>query len=164
MSCDVNSKISQVLCTEWKLNEFCDSAKFPKTHTFDVQVPKSKMDLFNSTLVFRIDKIFGEHGTSINSACPTGKSISTSCSIDCNDYYVNDLIAKPSISNDNVYDIYEFWTFLTLMMCAWVGQAVAVSIGDAICFELLGKYHRFSFQLQTGRIWKRKALSSKYLC
>lgn len=37
------------------------------------------------------------------------------------------------------YASYQFWVFLLLMVIAWLGQAVAVSLGDAICFEMLGK-------------------------
>lgn len=139
MTCDVNSKVSNVLCVDWKLEDFCDSSKVPKTYTFNADVPKSKMDLLNSTIIFRIDRIRMTDGTVVNSACPEGRPLSTSCTIDCNDYSVNDLIAKPSISDDDVYSIYEFWVFLVLMVCSWLGQAVAVSIGDAICFELLGE-------------------------
>lgn len=79
------------------------------------------------------------NGSDVNSTCPEGRPLSTSCAIDCDDYSLNDLIAKPAISDDDVYGIYEFWTFLLLMVCGWIGQAVAVSIGDAICFELLGR-------------------------
>lgn len=139
MTCDVNATVSKVFCHDWKVESFCDTSKAPSTYTFNVDVPKSKMDLLNSTVVFRINRINLTNGTAVTSTCPVGRPLSTYCKINCNDYSVNDLIAKPSISDDEVYNIYEFWTFLVLMVCSWIGQAVAVSIGDAICFELLGK-------------------------
>jgi len=39
----------------------------------------------------------------------------------------------------NIADFYQFWLFLLLMVLSWVSMAVVVSIGDAICFEMLGK-------------------------
>lgn len=39
----------------------------------------------------------------------------------------------------NIADFYQFWLFLLLMVFSWVSMAVVVSMGDAICFEMLGK-------------------------
>lgn len=64
----------------------------------------------------------------------------TICDIKCNYYALNELIAQPVVSDSEVYGVYQFWVFLILMIGAWGGQAVIVSVGDAICFELLGKY------------------------
>lgn len=138
MTCMVNSELSNVLCTDWHIENFCNSPKVPDRYTFNVDVPKSKMDLLNSTIIFRINGVNLENGTTVDTVCRQGH-VSTHCNIDCNDYSLNDLIAKPTISDDEVYNIYEFWVFLFLMITCWVGQAVMVSIGDAICFELLGK-------------------------
>lgn len=45
-----------------------------------------------------------------------------------------------SAANDgNVTDLYQFWLFFLLMVINWVSMAVVVSVGDAICFEMLGK-------------------------
>lgn len=35
---------------------------------------------------------------------------------------------------------YQFWMFAVLMALSWIGMAVVVSIGDAICFSILGKF------------------------
>jgi hypothetical protein len=40
----------------------------------------------------------------------------------------------------NVADLYQFWLFFLLMVLSWISMAVVVSIGDAICFEMLGKF------------------------
>ena len=45
-----------------------------------------------------------------------------------------------SAANDgNITDFYQFWLFFLLMVISWVSMAVVVSVGDAICFEMLGK-------------------------
>lgn len=40
---------------------------------------------------------------------------------------------------------YQFWMFVFLMIASWVGMAVVVSIGDTICFGLLGKFFDFFY-------------------
>jgi hypothetical protein len=42
-------------------------------------------------------------------------------------------------SDGNITDVYQFWLFFLLMVISWVSMAVVVSVGDAICFEMLGK-------------------------
>lgn len=49
------------------------------------------------------------------------------------------MIPEPAIDDTEVYGLYQFWNLLILMVLGWIGQAIAVSVGDAICFELLGK-------------------------
>ena len=42
-------------------------------------------------------------------------------------------------SDGNNTDAYQFWLFFLLMVISWVSMAVVVSVGDAICFGMLGK-------------------------
>ncbi|XP_055319817.1 major facilitator superfamily domain-containing protein 6 isoform X2 [Sitodiplosis mosellana] len=54
---------------------------------------------------------------------------------------VMDLIVEQSV-NDNNYTSYpQFWYFFGALAVSWIGMAVVVSVGDAICFHLLGKRH-----------------------
>lgn len=46
-----------------------------------------------------------------------------------------------SISNSQVTQLYQFWLFFLFMALSWAGMAVVVSVGDAICFGLLGSEH-----------------------
>jgi hypothetical protein len=43
------------------------------------------------------------------------------------------------VNDVNVTGFYQFWLFVLLMVLSWVSMAVVVSVGDAICFEMLGK-------------------------
>jgi hypothetical protein len=45
-----------------------------------------------------------------------------------------------AVKDINVTDFYQFWLFFLLMVVSWVSMAVVVSVGDAICFEMLGKF------------------------
>ncbi|XP_032592051.1 major facilitator superfamily domain-containing protein 6 isoform X2 [Drosophila grimshawi] len=47
----------------------------------------------------------------------------------------------------------EFWFFFSLLIVSWVGMAVVVSIGDAICFGILGdRHHLYGRQRLCGSL------------
>lgn len=52
-----------------------------------------------------------------------------------------DAIAENGIQNDSILSYSQFWHFFLALAISWIGMAVVVSVGDAICFELLGKRH-----------------------
>lgn len=49
-----------------------------------------------------------------------------------------DLIT-PQKFKGSVLELNQFWIFFLLVSLFWVGQAVIYSLGDSICFDLLGK-------------------------
>lgn len=52
---------------------------------------------------------------------------------------VTKAITETKINNSNVAKMLEFWLLLLFLALSWAGMAVVVSVGDAICFSLLGK-------------------------
>lgn len=46
---------------------------------------------------------------------------------------------EAEVEAEDASTMYQFWVFLVFMIFCWVGQAVTGVMGDAICFELLGK-------------------------
>lgn len=63
----------------------------------------------------------------------------TTCNISCNLHIFNELSEKSTLNNTVAVEFYQFWLLLFLMILCWIGQAVTISLGDTICFELLGK-------------------------
>lgn len=63
--------------------------------------------------------------------------------VECDGKCDNDLtmktITETNINNSNVAKMLEFWLLLLFLALSWAGMAVVVSVGDAICFSLLGK-------------------------
>jgi hypothetical protein len=57
-----------------------------------------------------------------------------------NDIITNANLNKASEEASNS----KFWFLFTFMSLNWIGMAVVVSLGDAICFEKLGEidFHR----------------------
>lgn len=62
------------------------------------------------------------------------------CLISCNLEILNKLSEKPALDDTQVLATHQFWLLLLFMIFCWVGQAVTISLGDTICFELLGKF------------------------
>lgn len=63
------------------------------------------------------------------------------CTGTVNDTNVMDLLVEPTINDANVTHYSQFWYLFAALALSWVGMAVIVSVGDAICFDLLGKRH-----------------------
>lgn len=61
------------------------------------------------------------------------------CHISCKDDRLN-TIARMEVDKGEVVSLYHFWLLLIFMIIAWDGQAIIVSVGDTICFVILGRY------------------------
>lgn len=42
-------------------------------------------------------------------------------------------------ADSSVLGLPQFWMFFVFLVLSWIGMAVVVSLGDAICFQMLGK-------------------------
>jgi hypothetical protein len=60
-----------------------------------------------------------------------------SCQVKFDSETVSELFA--GATDDQVKTTYQFWTFFMMLVISWAGMAVVVSVGDAICFEMLGQ-------------------------
>lgn len=69
-------------------------------------------------------------------------SLKLTCAGTVNDELVMNVIVGPGIINNSEAMQYsQFWYFFIAVAFSWIGMAVVVSVGDAICFDLLGKRH-----------------------
>lgn len=77
--------------------------------------------------------------------CPksalNGRYFNLSCRAQANRTDVMDVIAENGIHDDRILSISQFWHLFLALAISWIGMAVVVSVGDAICFDLLGKRH-----------------------
>lgn len=134
MSCPVSEELWHSIQFDWHVDELKNKSK-PNWFSFTSLIPTEMTEQKYNYTVFTV------HDVVINNAkyqpvCST--KILTNCNADCNDYSINEIVSVITINDDEVYDLYQFWVFLSLMILGWVAQAIAVSIGDTICFELLG--------------------------
>lgn len=68
-------------------------------------------------------------------------SLKLKCKGNVDDESVMNLIVEPAVNDSDVTAHSQFWYFFIAVAISWIGMAVVVSVGDAICFDLLGKRH-----------------------
>lgn len=148
MNCRKNDLWSSV-CSHWNVPGLCESSG--KTVGIDTLIQHNKIELLNDcfSLLFHNGTING-HDTSMY--CPGNKTegpvFKMDCGLICEDDTVSEILS--GATDDQVKSTYQFWTFFSLLIISWAGMAVVVSVGDAICFEMLGdKPQRYGHQ----RLW-----------
>lgn len=72
---------------------------------------------------------------------PHNGSFRLTCTGSVDNDDIMNLINEPSINDGNFTSYPQFWYLFTALALSWIGMAVVVSVGDAICFHLLGKRH-----------------------
>lgn len=105
-------------------------------------------------------------GSTVKPICPNAESsISIICDMTCDSHAVNSLISRTRVDTHEYLQYYQFWSFLILAICVWVGMAVVVSVGDAICFEKLGdKPNLYGNQRLWGSVgWGTFSIIAGYL-
>lgn len=93
-------------------------------------------------LVIQQNKLNPSRVTCPNNAIyPNHGSFKLTCTGTVNDESVMSLLVEPAINDANVTQYSQFWYLFVALALSWIGMAVIVSVGDAICFDLLGKRH-----------------------
>lgn len=130
-----------VVVTHWGMARY--DLSHPDTLPFRALVNKSQTVKVEDFAQFFVGNVTLDDGSSYEPRCPCPDcTIDTLCSIECENYDLNDLLSEPSLDDQEVYQMSQFWVFLVLMIFGWVGQAISVSVGDAICFQMLGMYNK----------------------
>lgn len=133
----MESEYWQTICQSWMAPQYCN---YTGTFEFTAHIDLADTTQDNQCLHFKVSNATLD-GSVHTPNCPSSEnSILTVCDVYCDSYVLNDLIAVPELSDNDVYDLYQYWVFLFLMIFAWVFQAITTSTADAICFELLGMY------------------------
>jgi MFS family permease len=147
IQCTKNEQFSSI-CEHWKVPGLCESTDhYVNIHTI---IKRNKIIKQEKCYDFLFhNSTINNHNTSL--FCPSNKTdapiFKMNCTVKCDDDEVNEIL---SASTGNAYQTYQFWTFFILLIISWVGMAVVVSVGDAICFGLLGdKPQRYGHQ----RLW-----------
>jgi len=99
----------------------------------DTQIARNKIIKPDNcfSLLFHNGTINNQHTTLF---CPTANKMQ--CEVSCEDDVVSEILS--GATDKQAKSTYQFWTFFMLLIISWVGMAVVVSVGDAICFEMLG--------------------------
>lgn len=133
----MEEKSWSTVCNYWNASEYCNNKQ--NYFSFDAHVPLNLVEPIGECIYFKVSNVTLENGKVHYPNCPKSEDrISSTCNMKCDNSDVNDLIKTSGLEDKNVVNLYQFWLFLSLMIISWIGQAIVVSVGDTICFELLG--------------------------
>lgn len=139
MKCMKNDAWREI-CEHWNVSGLCNSND--KTFEIRTDVAHNKIERVKDCffLTFENGTINGNHESTL--FCPGQHKIEMECDVNFGDETANEVFA--GATDSQVKSTYQFWTFFLMLIISWAGMAVVVSIGDAICFEMLGdKPQRF---------------------
>ncbi|XP_046996943.1 major facilitator superfamily domain-containing protein 6 isoform X1 [Schistocerca americana] len=142
MACSVtNPAIFSDICMYWNVSDYCKSQR-PRSGVLanDTLHITAVASLNHTTSVyscfyFPVHKVKTMNSDVLNPSCSAVRHLT--CNTYCNNTVINNMITV----NEEIADVaglYQFWLFFLLMILSWVGMAVVVSVGDAICFGMLG--------------------------
>ena len=121
------------MCSNWNISQDCSNSPFELTTYTNL----SKALLLGHCLDFPVQSL--EYGdSSVPHPLCTEKEL-LNCSVSCDNLAVMSYIQKPVGEEVPFYQTLQFQILFGLMIGSWIGQAVVVSLGDSICFSLLGK-------------------------
>lgn len=146
------------ICSEWNNNTNCvkDDDKLVR---LNATVYYNEVEEVKQCLFFEINRAAYHHKGQVNTLdrpviCPKAalqdRSLKLQCKGEGSDQRIMNVITEPSIYDNDATSFPQFWKFFFGLAFSWVGMAVVVSVGDAICFDLLGEKHR-SYGRQ--RLW-----------
>ncbi|XP_017957295.1 major facilitator superfamily domain-containing protein 6 [Drosophila navojoa] len=151
MACQMEPDMWDIVCQHWldanPLSD-CQANRTKNTLTFSTYIDmKGLIEEANGNmrcLNFLIPHDLGTiDSRNVTLYCPKDQPMfQSSCQMECNDTFINELLPDSSVINmGSAVALPEFWFFFGMLIISWVGMAVVVSIGDAICFGILGERH-----------------------
>lgn len=166
LKCDNSIHFRNEMCSNWGFNDYCLFSNSSSVKAIDYYEPKnsqiirtkSNKKYFNDDHVYLFVMIEMMHSVNVHNCfyfriksasfffndseivnhtpvCNT--SLRSQCQVQCSSEVIMDLIT-PQKFKGSVLELNQFWIFFLLISLFWVGQAVIYSLGDSICFDLLG--------------------------
>lgn len=157
LTCATTESMWSIICDKWDVPLLCkDHRKDPLMMVAETEL-KNIIVLGKCLHMIRTRGEFPQTQEHSKMFCPDNRnrtglsfSITTQCAITCNNAELNALIHSGKIPDDQVTGHFQFWAFFMCLITSWVGMAVVVTVGDAICFEMLeDKPHLYGNQ----RLW-----------
>ncbi|XP_068142157.1 LOW QUALITY PROTEIN: major facilitator superfamily domain-containing protein 6 [Drosophila tropicalis] len=149
MKCDAKPYMWDIVCENW-LNETANCEMDRNSSLLEFSTTISMNDILEinendkKCLHFLIPRDHGiVAGKNRTLYSPKEKQyFEANCRMDCHDDYLKNQLRESAVINTkSAMGLPEFWFFFGMLIISWVGMAVVVSIGDAICFGILGERH-----------------------
>ncbi|XP_017136580.1 major facilitator superfamily domain-containing protein 6-like protein A isoform X1 [Drosophila miranda] len=158
LECDAQPYMWDIVCEDWLKNqtENCAANRTNPQLDFGTSINMKDVVEEGDCLFFMVPQDHGVvAGQSVPLYCPAGKQyFNASCRMDCHDDYLKEQLSEsPVIDTQSAMAQPQFWFFFGMLIMSWIGMAVVVSIGDAICFGILGdRHHLYGKQRLCGSL------------
>ncbi|XP_022902451.2 major facilitator superfamily domain-containing protein 6-A [Onthophagus taurus] len=140
IQCDINCEMKpeyyKTVCEGWKVDKYCGEQSGDHLE-FSVILPIQHFQHMGSCLYFKIQHAIFDNKQYYPNCVDAAHHISTMCDVKCNEFLLNEILKQPTVENNEFYHTYEFWLVFLFMIIGWVGQAIVVSVTDAVCFAML---------------------------
>ncbi|XP_017095251.2 major facilitator superfamily domain-containing protein 6 isoform X1 [Drosophila bipectinata] len=155
LHCEAQPSIWDTVCQDWLQNktENCASNRTNPFLDIGTSINMQHIVEMSRCLYFMIPHDRGEvGGQNVTMNCPA--YLKTNCTMDCREDYIKGLLAENAVINTRTaMGMPQFWFFFGMLIFSWIGMAVVVSIGDAICFGILGdRHHLYGKQRLCGSL------------
>ncbi|XP_049545375.1 major facilitator superfamily domain-containing protein 6 isoform X1 [Anopheles darlingi] len=167
LECDTEPWMWDTICKHWNVTKYCDKSNIPSDQLLHLTavVPYNQVEEVKECLFFMVRE--GQiGGQTVPLYCPANTSdFRPTCRVHCDNERVMEAISNSHIPDSKVTGLYQFWLLFLFLIASWAGMAVVVSVGDAICFEMLGdKPHLYGNQRLWGSIgWGTVSLFAGFL-
>lgn len=149
MHCRMKPAMWDIVCQYWLKNEQANCAANSSKTWLDFSTYISTRDIvevpgMDNCLNFIIPQDLGTlDSKNVTLYCPKNMDMFQSrCKMDCNTTYLMGQLPETTMLNTrSAVSQPEFWYLFSMLALSWAGMAVVVSIGDAICFGILGERH-----------------------
>lgn len=156
LTCQVKPFMWDIICNNWLNATDCSTPNTNTTVNIKTTVNMGHMNIEQSCMYFMIAHARGEiNGRNVTMYCPKDKDyFNASCRMNCYDEFLDSKLGQsPVINNIDAMGLYQFWWFFIMLILSWIGMAAVVSIGDAICFAILGeRAHLYGKQRLFGSV------------
>ncbi len=131
---------SKNYCSDWNVPGLCDSSEI----NIKTRVASNKtLSMENCFHIFFVNGTVNGHESSMYCLGEKPK-LQLKCDVRFDDEGVGEIFSGATDSQTKSTP--QFWTFFLMLIISWAGMAVVVSVGDAICFEMLGdKPQKFGY-------------------
>ncbi|XP_053683703.1 major facilitator superfamily domain-containing protein 6 [Sabethes cyaneus] len=152
MECQTEPWMWDTVCKYWQVKKYCDESNIPSDKVLRLTglIPMNHINLLDDCLFFLLKEAEMD-GAHVPLYCPGNTTdFRTNCQVQCDNAEINEAITHSKIPDSEVKGLYQFWLLFLFLILSWAGMAVVVSVGDAICFDLLGdRPHLYGNQ----RLW-----------
>ncbi|XP_052843868.1 major facilitator superfamily domain-containing protein 6-B isoform X1 [Drosophila gunungcola] len=158
LNCEAQPFMWDIVCQDWLQNKTDNCAANRTNSHMDFGTGINMQDIVDDKrcMFFMVPHDRGQiAGQNVTFNCPASKEyFKANCTMDCQEAYLKDQLAESAVINtSSAMSMPKFWLFFGLLIFSWVGMAVVVSIGDAICFGILGdRHHLYGKQRLCGSL------------